>query len=105
MSEVVSVQLYDFSQKASTCREYITRLETVKKKRKTNFSSEFGWTLHLAKSCFSGFFPRKYLAKIKPHYCLSPNNDSEISDFNPTINFYTDVHTLTNYSETCFIAF
>lgn len=32
MFEVVSVQLYDFSQKANTFRGYITRLETVKTK-------------------------------------------------------------------------
>lgn len=32
MFEAVSVQLYDFSQKANTFRGYITRLETVKTK-------------------------------------------------------------------------
>lgn len=39
MSEVVSVQLYEFSQKANTCREYITRLETVKEQ---SFLQKFG---------------------------------------------------------------
>lgn len=63
MFEVVSVQLYDFSQKANTFRGYITRLETVKTKLFFRNLDEHCIWQDPALVVF--FFSRKYLTKIK----------------------------------------
>lgn len=63
MFEVVSVQLYDFSQKVNTFRGYITRLETVKTKLFLRNLGEHCIWQDPALVFF--FFSRKYLTKIK----------------------------------------
>lgn len=97
------MQLYYFSHKAKTFRGYITRLETLKKAK---FSPEVWVNTAFAKTLFLVFYQKIFEKdKSKPYHYLILDNDSKVSDFNPTLNFCINVHVLMSYTITRFSAF